>query len=135
MEPGNRILLITVPVCAWSHCVHEYFLPLICNAGITDSAEPTSTCNVVTSAVVSSISTFLVTSVIIFIVGFVCGHCFGQRYKRPAKETSGTIVQGEHSRPICDPNFTYLPKMVKQEEQDLELKENVAYLTLSSTTV
>ena len=79
-------------------------------------------------------STFLMTSVFIFIVGFVCGHCFSQRR---GKRISETIVQGEHSCPICDPNLTYeavLPKVVKQEEQDLELKENVAYLTLPSTT-
>ena len=107
-------------------------IPLIynCNTGITDSAEPTSTCNVVTAAVVSSISTFLMTSVFIFIVGFVCGQCFNQRYKRPAKETSETIVQVEQSHPL-DPMYdNILPKIIKQEEQGLELKENVAYLTL-----
>ena len=97
------------------------------------STELTGTCNVVTAAVVTSISTFLVTSVFIFIIGFVCGHCFSQRYivKRSAKEKT---VQGEQSHP--NPTYdTILLNVVKQEEQDLELKENIAYLTLPSTVI
>ena len=57
-------------------------------------------------AVISSVTAFVVASILFFIVGFLCGHfCRTKRESRPTQGTS------HHD-----------------EEQELELKENVAYV-------
>ena len=65
--------------------------------------------------------TFLVVSLLIIIAGLVV--YFSRKFKQSSKETP--------SRP--DPLYEdVLPSAVKYQEQDLELKENVAYGPLQS---
>ena len=56
----------------------------------------------------------VVMSVVIFVIGFICGHCFSRRWRKP----SGKKVNESPS------NLTTEPR------EDLELKENVAYITI-----
>ena len=62
------------------------------------------------TALISTTCLYVMTSVLIFIVGFVCGHCFSLRQRKSGKESASTPTT-EHA-------------------EDLELKENVAYITV-----
>ena len=68
-------------------------------------------------AVASSLTVFFVTSILFFIVGFLCGHFF--RKERKAVETLSPSEQ-THT-PYYD------DIVLQQHEEALELKENVAY--------
>ena len=61
-------------------------------------------------ALISVTCLYVMTSVLIFIVGFVCGHCFSLRQTKSEKESA--------SNPTTE------------RTEDLELKENVAYVTV-----
>ena len=52
-------------------------------------------------------------SALTFIIGFVCGHYFSQRRRKSVKKNTGSP-----SNPTTEPG------------EDLELKENVAYITI-----
>ena len=71
-------------------------------------------------AVASSVAAFFVGSVLFFITGFLCGH-YCRKEKRamvPAASQCGkTITHGT----------TYYDDVVLNQQQELELKENVAY--------
>ena len=56
-----------------------------------------------------------VMSILTFIIGFVCGHCFSQRWRKSAGKNNESPSE---SNPTTEPG------------EDLELKENVAYVTL-----
>ena len=74
----------------------------------------------ITVVVATSVSAFLVSSVIIFIIEFVCGHCFSQKVK--CQTTSDTVTS---------PASVYeavLPTLNRQQEENVELRENVAYM-------
>ena len=58
-----------------------------------------------------------VMSVFIFIIGFICGLYFSQRLRKSADKNKQSASQN--------------PKMM---ESDLELKENVAYITVRPST-
>ena len=73
-------------------------------------------------AVASSVTVFVVASILFFIVGFLCGHfCRKERGK-----VDEAIPQSE--KPQGTP---YYDDVVLKQEQGLELKENVAYGPLS----
>ena len=59
----------------------------------------------------------VVISVFIFITGFVCGHYFSQRWRRSVDKNKQSASQN-----------------TKIMESELELKENVAYITVHPTT-
>ena len=63
---------------------------------------------------------FAVGSILFFIVGFLCGHIC-QRKKRVA---AWTISQSDHEKIQHTP---YYDDVVLKQEQELELRENVAY--------
>ena len=67
----------------------------------------------------SSVTAFIVGSVLFFIIGFLCGHFW--RWEK--KVTAGTVTEPEKIRaPYYD------DIVLKQQQQpELELKENVAY--------
>ena len=67
--------------------------------------------------VVSLVIIFLVSSVFVFIIGFACG----QKNKLPNVDNHPPT---NHPGPIYD---NVLLSDLKHQEQDLELKENVAY--------
>ena len=70
-------------------------------------------------AVASTVTAFVVGSVL-FIVGFLCGH-FCRREKNTTR--TGTTSQPEKTQSASYYDDTAL----EQNEQELELKENVAY--------
>ena len=57
----------------------------------------------------------VVASVLTFIIGFICGHCFSQRCRE--------LTQHKQSMPTST-------AAAGEIAEDLELKENVAYVTL-----
>ena len=72
-------------------------------------------------AVASSIAVFIVTSILCFTTGFLCRH-FCHNIKREKENIN--VTQSEdiiHGAPYYD------DVVLKQCEQELELKENVAY--------
>ena len=76
----------------------------------------------INTAVASSVSVFVVSSVFFFIVGFLCGHFAYVCGKRePLSETV--------SPPEEKPTPLYDDVIPRQQEQELELNTNVAYGT------
>ena len=75
-------------------------------------------------AVASSVTVFTVASILFFIVGFLCGH-FCQRKRK----SSTTAAAGETAPPGGTGGQTpyYDDVVIQQSDQELELKENVAY--------
>jgi vacuolar-type H+-ATPase subunit I/STV1 len=72
---------------------------------------------------------FLVSSVITFIVGFICGQWFNRKFKEPPNQASGAHPPRGPPVPIYEsivPDTTH-------EEQAIELEENVAYGPAPST--
>ena len=67
-------------------------------------------------AVASSVTTFVVASILFFIVGFLCGNYYQKR---------------RSTRPSGQTQIRYYDDVVLQQpdEQELELKENVAYVS------
>ena len=91
----------------------------------TEKQSQTST--VITTAVASSLLVFILSSVLIFIIGCVCGW-FGHKHKAKRLE------KDNHSQPTSAPGPVYedlQPSMSMQgdprEKTTFELKENVAY--------
>ena len=68
-------------------------------------------------AVASSVTVFVLASTLFFIVGFLCGH-FCRKEKKIAETVSSS---GQAHAPYYD------DVVLRQHEQELELKENVAY--------
>ena len=81
-------------------------------------------------AVTSIVILFLMISILTFIAGFVCGYYIrGRKCKEPSKKTSNSPVSIA-SKPAAAPYYEdvdVLPNAMKHQEQNLELKENVAY--------
>ena len=65
-------------------------------------------------SLISITCVLVVISVLMFVIGFICGHCFSQRQRK-----SETI---QHQESVSNPTTEHV--------EDLELKENVAYITL-----
>ena len=80
-----------------------------------DSFEALNRCERI--AVASSVTVFVVTSILFVIVGFLCGH-----FCRKGRKTTETLP------PSVQTQAPYYDDVVlKQHEQELQLKENVAY--------
>ena len=67
-------------------------------------------------AVASSVTAFIVGSILFFIIGFLCGH-----FCRWEKKVTGAVTESEKI------HAPYYDDVVLKQEQQLELKENVAY--------
>ena len=67
-------------------------------------------------ALISVSCVAVVASVLMFIIGFICGHCFSQRRKK--------LTQHEQTM------STSTAAASNEQEGDLELKDNVTYVTL-----
>ena len=73
-------------------------------------------------AVASSVTVFIVASTLFFIIGFLCGHfCRKERGK-----VDEAVPQSEKTQ-----GTPYYDDVVLKQEQELELKDNVAYGPLS----
>ena len=70
-------------------------------------------------AVASSVTAFVVGSILFFVVGFLCGH-----YCRKGKKAIATSSQYEKTITHGTP---YYDDVVLNQQQELELEENVAY--------
>ena len=85
-------------------------------------------------AVSSMVIVFLIASIVIFITGFACGYCFSQKVKQSSKETPHPTdyppSTSYHPAPLYE---EVKSSAEKHQEQDLELKENVAYGQSKST--
>ena len=66
---------------------------------------------------VASVTVFLVTSILFFITGFLCGH-FYQKSRRK----TGTVSFTENTQ-----GTPYYDDVILSQREQLELKENVAY--------
>ena len=73
-------------------------------------------------AVTCTVCGFTIVSAFMFVIGFVCGHRFGQA---GCCKLANTIQSG-YVTPVLD----VPPLPVRSQEQNLELKENVAYETV-----
>ena len=90
-------------------------------------AEPRP-CTDSTSALAAAMSsTFLVISILMFIGGFISGLYIDRKFYRDSasKETSHVTAERSRQVPVYD---DILLDTANQQEQNLELKENVAYL-------
>ena len=65
------------------------------------------------TVLISVICVLVMMSVLTFVLGVVCSHCFSQRWRQSADKNTESP-----SDPITEPG------------EDLELKENVAYITI-----
>ena len=101
---------------------------LIC-LGIETIPEPrpTSTDSALAAAVSSTVIIFLVISILMFIGGFISGLYIDRKFYRDSASKQTSYVTAERSRqvPVYD---DILLDTTNQQEQNLELKENVAYL-------
>ena len=85
------------------------------------------TCSSVTVAAVSSVITFLVTLVIILIIGFACGRHFHVRTKSSNREQiPSTTTSTPHQQVSTHGEFRF-------QEQGLWLTENIAYVPTQMT--
>ena len=115
----------------------DYNYKILCSVKIeinlyfVEKMEESSSTDVLAAVVTSLLIAFLVISIFIFIAGFVCGHYFSQKFKRSSKETPQTT---DHQVPFYE-YVLHMPNAVKHQEQDLELKENVAYGPSKPATV
>ena len=66
------------------------------------------------TALISVTCVLVMMSALMFVVGFVCGHCFSQRWRKSANKN-------DESSPS---------HLTTEPGEDLELKENVAYVTI-----
>ena len=89
----------------------ELFIYFIQHTGVSATAAMLRT------ALISMTCVLVVMSVSIFIIGFVCGHYFSQRLRKSADKNKQSASQNH-----------------KIMELDLELKENMAYITVRPTT-
>ena len=77
-------------------------------------------------AVASSVTVFVVASVLFFVVGFLCGYFFHK--KKKMFTVSETILStGEGTQQVTNTDGSVL-------DQELELKDNVAYGPVRSST-
>ena len=76
-------------------------------------------------AVASSV-TFIAGSSIFFIIGFLCGHfCRKERHNSQTSTDPGTTSQSDQGNIPSTPYYDDV--VIQQSDQELELKENVAY--------
>ena len=80
--------------------------------------------HVLAAVVSSTVVAFLVISLLIFAVGFVCGHYFGQKSKQPS---TGTPDHPSASQPGVPVYEDVASSAMEQQEGGLQMKENVAY--------
>ena len=78
------------------------------------STAAATTIQILITALISVTCVLVMISALMFIIGFICGHCFSQRWRKPSPKKDDESPS----------NLTTEPR------EDLELKENVAYITI-----
>ena len=95
--------------------------------------EKSRSSDVLAGALSSTIVLFLVLSISTLIAGFLCGHYFGRKYEKSSKKIPALP---KPSQPVAlYEDVDVLPSAVEHQEQNLELKENVAYGPSKSMSV
>jgi hypothetical protein len=83
---------------------------------------------------VASTLTFVAGSIIFFIIGFLCRHfCRKERHKTQSSTGPKTANQCDQENIPSTQAPYYDDVVLKQREQELELKENVAYAPVATT--
>jgi hypothetical protein len=84
-------------------------------------------------AVASTLITFVVVSITFFIIGFLCGHfCRKERHNTQTSTGPGTVSQCDQENISSTQAPYYDDVVLKQHEQELELKINVAYVPVAT---
>ena len=105
------------------------YLYVCCIIGSCAKVEST---NGVITAVVSSATVFLLTSIIMLIIGFVYGHWFSQQHA--CKLTSTRAMHTTNRQPVENQHQDVVlrelePVCIDPQEQGLNMTENVAYVS------
>ena len=66
------------------------------------------------TALISVTCVLVIMSALTFLIGFICGHCFSQRWRKPSEKKDDESPSN----------------LMTEPREDLELKENVAYITI-----
>ena len=66
------------------------------------------------TTLISVTCVLVMVSFVMFVIGFICGHCFSQSWRKPSGKKDDESPS----------NLTIEPR------EDLELKDNVAYITI-----
>ena len=96
--------------------IEAYFNTCTVTGTLYPMASPATatTAEMLRTALISMACVLVVVSVVICAIGFICGRCFSQRWRKP----SGKKDDESPSSLITEPR------------KDLGLKENVAYITI-----
>ena len=78
-------------------------------------------------AVASSVTVFIVASILFFTLGFLCGHFYQKKGKPSAAGGDHHVPPGVATGRQQTQSTYYDNVVLHQQEQELELKENVAY--------
>ena len=89
-------------------------LSLQCIGAPDSNTVTATTVRILRTALISVTCVLVMMSALMYLIGFICGHCFSQRWRK----SSGKKDDESPS------NLTAEPR------EDLELKENVAYITI-----
>ena len=119
MAQGNGMILhVLICICLFIETILE--------------PRPICTDGALTAAVSSTVIIFLVISILMFIGGFISGLYVDRKFYRDWASKGTSHVTAERSRqvPVYD---DILVDAANQQEQNLELKENVAYLQSKPT--
>ena len=91
--------------------------------------EKSRSSDVLAAALSSTVIVSLVISITTFITGFICGHYHGRNFTRSSKGKPHITTMHPHPAPVYEDIDTQsIARAVKHQEQNLELRENVAYL-------
>ena len=90
-------------------------LELFLCTGTPDPSPAATTAQTLRTVLISMTCVLVMMSALMLIVGFVCGHCISQRWRKSA---------GNNNESPSDYKPTTEPR------EDLKLKENVAYITI-----
>ena len=85
---------------------------------------------IVIIAVVSSVTVFILSSILFFIIGFVSG-----RFSKREKSSSNVHTSEDRTIPTPSPQQSVVYEDIiapRQHDKDLEMKENVAYGPIKS---
>ena len=110
--------------------IHAMFVLLAGSSTPAQSAD-----NALVAAVLSIVFTFLVISALTFVIGFMSGLYVGRKFNKELSKGTPHIT-AEHPRQV--PIYDYVQMSVaaaNQQEQNLKLKENVAYQPSKPTAV
>ena len=106
--------------------MHTHCACLVVAIGIPSMAAARRSRDVVIISVASSISAFILGSLLFLSVGLACGCHWGRRWRLKILSEDGSTESQQTSEQTAPPNPLY-EDVFTQEHEPLELKENAAY--------